>query len=717
MRRALALVLGAATWLAGGAAWGEPLEREAFCRDEDYPLSQWEHDWCPLVGDPNASCPSLPEACKGEPRQARSGEGKGGRVRYSETECSGEGCEQGGGARQRGAHGDGSGSGSGEGPPGDGNSNDGDRGDGQSGDGNGSAGGGKTPGGGKPPPPEPEPPPSLEVPAGMSTAAQIAFFVVLALALAWLIWTIVKNRMAGKLDAVAQEKEGEAAPDAAAPAARQAVERDVLALLERARRAAAGGDYKQAIDDAYAAALRRLEGDGLIDMHSSLTNGDYVRAIGSRPQLAQALGQIVRDVDSVHFGSVQPSAPLFEGVLARVMPLVQRALLVLLFLAAPWLGGCGPRLAGDQAGLEDRPSGTTAVVRALRQRGVEAGHRIAPLAEVGDDVGALVVLTAAVDGELDWDPVLAWVDSGGLLFLAGVRPEHPRVPLGLRPNDAAGNALAPEWYYVSKLAGLELAVPPGPALGKPYGAVSWRDVLSRDDDSTYAAAGRLGAGEIVAFADDRLFSNIAMAVADNAEGVARILEGHGKVELCTALTGAAAATPLDSLNRAHLTPLVAQLLLLLLLFVLWRGTAFGTRRDPPEHRRRNFADHVRALGLQYARASASSHALGIYARWTLERLRERLPRGRRSDQGELIAEIAHMSGRAPAQVEAILSRAQGASDAYGPASMRPSSLRPNGMHLGAGGDAAADVELMRQLTQLMSDVGRAQDPSRKRDPG
>jgi hypothetical protein len=709
MRMGAAAVAGLLVASLAHGVRADSLEDEPYCQDTDLPLDQWEHDWCPLVGDKSEACPSLPKACQGKPRAGRHAEDGHGRVRLS-TEPDGSGKPIPGGSGQ-GASGEGaSGSGaSGAGASGSGASGSGASGSGASGPSKGGSGPSKGSAPPSPPPPPPSPPPSLELPAGMSTLAQVAFFVVLGLALAWLVWTIIKNRMPGKLkDLESEEKAPAAAATAEDPEARRIIERDVMALLERARQAAARGDYKQAIDDSYAAALRRLEGDGLIDMHSSLTNGDYVRAVKDRPQLARALDGIVDDVERVHFGSTAPSASLYESVLGRVMPLVQRAGLVILFIASAWLTGCGPTtVAAEQKGLETGLSGTTALVRAIREHGVDVGYRAEPLEDVDDKVGVLVVLPSAVGEELDWDPVYAWVKAGGTLVLAGVQPEHKLVPLSLAWSDATTPVLVPEWYYVSKLAGLEVAVPPGPALATGHGAITWRDVLSRDDDTTYAAAGRLDVGEVVAFADDRLFSNISVAVANNAEAVARMVEGHGRVELCTSLTGAGAESPLDSLSRAHLTPLVAQLLLLLLLFVLWRGTAFGTRRDPPQHRRRNFADHVRALGLQYARASASVHAVGIYARWTLERLRERLPKSRRGDYDALVTEVADKSGRSREYVEAILSRAQAASDVYGPASMRPASLR--GVQYAPANMGAQDVELMQHLAQLYAEVSQRRE--------
>ena len=67
--------------------------------------------------------------------------------------------------------------------------------------------------------------------------------------------------------------------------ARREVETDVQRLIARARGHAARGDHARAIDDAYAALLRRLDGDGLIEIHPSRTNGDYVRRLRKRPSM------------------------------------------------------------------------------------------------------------------------------------------------------------------------------------------------------------------------------------------------------------------------------------------------------------------------------------------------------------------------------------------------------------------------------------------------
>src|SRR5204863_4877769 len=43
-------------------------ERYAFCHDPDYPLSGKDARWCPIIGEQNDICPTLPAACAKPPQ-------------------------------------------------------------------------------------------------------------------------------------------------------------------------------------------------------------------------------------------------------------------------------------------------------------------------------------------------------------------------------------------------------------------------------------------------------------------------------------------------------------------------------------------------------------------------------------------------------------------------------------------------------------------------
>src|SRR5690606_19665749 len=81
------------------------------------------------------------------------------------------------------------------------------------------------------------------------------------------------------------------------------VETDVDRLLARAHAAANSGNFEQAMADAYAALLRHLDGNGLIELHHSRTNGEYARHLRTHPELQSALKASAREVESVQFGA------------------------------------------------------------------------------------------------------------------------------------------------------------------------------------------------------------------------------------------------------------------------------------------------------------------------------------------------------------------------------------------------------------------------------
>src|SRR6185295_5915495 len=93
------------------------------------------------------------------------------------------------------------------------------------------------------------------------------------------------------------------------------------------------------------------------------------------------------------------------------------------------------------------------------------------------------------------------------------------------------------------------------------------------------------------------------------------------------------------------------------LWALATGTGFGTRRDPVAVPRRAFSEHVRAMGLLYARAGASRYALAAYSAWALDRLTTRLRAGEHGRVLDLGSAIARMTGRTEGSVARILAEA------------------------------------------------------------
>ncbi len=647
-------------------------DRYRFCHEDDYPLTPDEHAWCPLLGETSEACPSLPQACLRPPVERRRafalGSGGAGR--------SGRGPSKGNAADQ--------------------------------------------------PPQEdtrarPEPELKLSLP-DMSGFARVLFFGLLAVFVLALARAIAKNLLRDRDGAVkADEAPPPAAPAGAPAAARGPVETDVQRLLARARAAAAQGDFGRAVDDAYAALLRRLDGDGLIEIHPSRTNGDYVRALRGRAnqsELGGAVRSIARDVEAVQFGTTPPSDPVFRSVLERVLPLVTRALgLVLVGFGLSAALSCTPHQGGDEGPSETSPSGAQALVEVLGKQGFQVRHRTEKLAAVERPLTLLLLPGLSID-EATWKHLLTWVeDSGGSLFVAGAvdLPEEIGVHAAADPETA--EELSPDWESAAPVQ-----IPPGLRLLGPADVAPGvtKGYMIRRGDSVVALYKRLGKSKVVVFADERYFTNASLATAANARFLVEMLRfptASTEVELCDEWTGLGARTPLDSVQRAELTPVVVQLFVLMALLFLWKGRAFARLRDPPAAGRRAFADHARALGLAYGRARASRHVTGLYATWAMERLRERVHRGGRTGLIPLAEAIAARTGRTEAEVMRVLVEASGArDDTAPPSSFRSTLRREDTAPARPGKDAvAADLALMGELSSFLGATGQRR-PTDRTDP-
>jgi hypothetical protein len=667
---ALTLLLVGSHALAVDSAAREVLsdERYRFCHEGEYPMFPGERRWCDLVGDESQVCPKLPASCEAniEPKLSDF------------------------------AWGGGSGDGRRVAPPGDDSRQ------------------------------AKKKKWEFSLPEGLSQLATFLFFVLLAVGVAALIYVIAKNSMKGDDDLPPEIDEPVDEVDDRAAAARRIVETDVDRLLRRAREAADRGEYDQAIDDAYAAVLRRLEGDGLIDMHESQTNGDYVRSLRQRPDLMRYLREVVRDVERVQFGTTNADASLFEATWARVMPLVGRVAALVLLVASsllvsgcPESGGSGPSIA--RAGTS--PSGTRGIIEMLDKHRIKASYRLEPLSTIDDTVGALIVLPGGIPEEFNWEPLVAWMKEGGTLILAGTTPPADIANVTLASDPVTDPLLVAAGEYEYLLSGIEIRTPPSlalritdasaaPSKGATASLLATESMLTRDPWDAgavhYATRTPYGQGELLVFADHLLFTNIALTVDGNSEALLRMLDYRGDVQISDPWTGAGSSSPLESIHRARMTPIVVQLLFLLLLFLLWRGISFGRMRDKERRTRRSFGDHVRAVGLQYARAKAANHAFGAYASWALERLRERVPKGRQRSIDELADELAARSGMPASEVSRLLHAAQAASDAAIPASFRPDSLRgAEAAYLSSGSPGEHHLEVMRKLSDLLANVSRA----------
>lgn len=471
---------------------------------------------------------------------------------------------------------------------------------------------------------EPDEPLTIKLP-DLGLPLRLLLWVLLGLGLAMLIFAMARHF----LDRESKDVVTTAAPvsesqEMAAALARQ-VETDVQRLLERARAEAAAGDFRAAIGSVYAALLRRLEGAGVVRVEPDRTNGDYLGMVKKqRPAIAGGMAEVVDSVERAQFGLADVTREGFDGVYVRVAGLLAgRIGLLLVGLGLLFGGACGlPRVDWEHS-----PSGRAGVIAFLDKRGFSLHERLASVAKIGESKAEQVVLLPGAQlREDDWKALKLWLDGGDRsLVIAGGRRELPAW-VGMRVVEK--HALASE------------IITPGDTVAKPWGTLQVRvpeanrldcqpgsETLLGRKPAAYASLRWLGDEEgsrVVVLADDFLLRNASLLVADNAAALDAVLRGWGtSIELAGDLTGLVASNPVESVQRGRLGPALLQLAAVLLLFFVGKGARFGRPVPTQKIERREFAEHVSALGLHYARARAERVALGSLGAYAVERLRER----------------------------------------------------------------------------------------------
>jgi len=533
-----------------------------------------------------------------------------------------------------------------------------------------------------------------------------------------IVVVIVKNLVRDRDD---DQPELEAEPDAgesliaARAAAMRVVETDVQRLLARAEQAAARGDHEAAINDVYAALLRRLEGEQLISVERFKTNGDYLGelrshalrdGVRSRPPLRDEVREIVRDVEQVQFGAAAADASRYASVRNKVLAVVGRAALSLaLLLGGGVLLGCpllpDPDALPDSAalaGLGTGPSGQRAVAELLLLNDIEARHRTRSIEQLTGVDGAIILLDDVELLDADWDTLQTWVEEHGGTLVIATGKEFPReLGIDYEVIDSAATKLEPGASH-SSFDRLTVAAPAGRVLGLRTGAVGRTERLLlrdpgwefRQQDLPYVVRRSLGKGEVVVFAEPDMLTNVGITVADNAAFLINLLASReiDEVEFVNAYTGAGPDDPFESVGNAKLGGLFLQILLFLALLYAAVGIPFARLRDLEQQARRSFVEHVRTLGQRYAQARAARYVAGLYSAWALDRLRDRVLPGNARGLHPLAQAIAARTGRDEASVMQLLVHAH--------------DLRDNSQHSTRG--TPADLELMRLLAKLLDET-------------
>lgn len=415
-----------------------------------------------------------------------------------------------------------------------------------------------------------------------------------------------------------------------------AIETDADRLLARAVARAERGELAAAVTDGHAALLRRLADRGHVRLLASRTNGDHLRDLGAEPTLREPTAKVVRVAERVQFGHAAPSRAEVDGLLAVVRQVLGTLASVLLVV---WTSLACTSHGTATYPWSHSPSGTAGVLSLVRGHGIAIRYRTTLVADLRADGPTPIVVGRAELTEGEQDVLLDHVRRGGRAIFAGTQD----VPAALRIGDARRE---PGPLLDAAPTGLTLAIPGdfGLIAGDPAARVLWAD----RHGIPWAVAQPLDRGTVVVLADERLLTNAALAVPDNGAVLLALLRVvDDDFELVDggvrSVSGEGASDPFDAIERAHLTPVILQLLAFVLLLYLWRGAHFGRPRDPPAAGRRRFGEHVEALGEHYLRAGARRHSLRLYAGWALERIQARFDPQRRG--------LHHLAGRIAARTD------------------------------------------------------------------
>jgi hypothetical protein len=483
---------------------------------------------------------------------------------------------------------------------------------------------------------------------------KVIFWALLVVGIGAMLFSAVKALIARRRVPAADDS----APSATAPELPKAPTGSPEDLLDRARRLAAAGELKAAMALLLRALLRHLEIGGRIELHPSRTNGDYVRSLRQRGHDPRELKRVAQEVEAIEFGGGRASTEGFSALYERVSRLVQVTGVVLVCVSLA-VTGCRKRSAPEEAvsscGFD--AAGYAVLCDTLEARGLEIHRRFTAVEHVPDDVELVVVLSDDLDND-ERKVLLQWVERGGklVLFDGASRYDKQLVPKAECKNDIT---LEESALGIPADVKLRFRLP----LGRAFGDVPIKRVYAGCGEAPFALEVFHGDGSILAVADWRFATNASLAIDQNAVLAAWLVGRPGdSVELIGAWTGTGTDLPAQSLSRSGLLPWFLQILLLGFVFALYRGSPFGSRREPVTKTRRAFAEHALALGDAYSRAKASRIALLNFGSWALERLRVRLSATKHGRLSDLAGAVAARHSVSEAEVMSLVVAVRSAED-------------------------------------------------------
>lgn len=390
--------------------------------------------------------------------------------------------------------------------------------------------------------------------------------------------------------------------------------------LGEARAAFARGEVGLAVMLLRAAVLATLELRGRLVLHPSRTDREYVRELAGKPEV-ESLREVVRVVEQQRYAGVKLSLEGWDRALAAAAKLLAPLLLLIL---------C-----------------TQAAARVLDHKLIvpifsSMGYAISSgdLPEAYESTLLIANVTDA--GQLS--SIVTWITEGNRAIV--VIPAGEALPAGLTAGPSTGPA--------SPMVGDSPVRLPH----KPYELIGAPTALLYSEDNKVIAAvlqqGEAG-GVLAVVAVPGLLDDASLLHLGNLRLLRWLVDAMGGGSLAVlAEAEAPSPSPLAALARAGLLPLLGQGIAIFALAVWWKGRRFAAPRNPPEHRRRDFREHLQAVAAIYRGADAQHLSFGAYATWALAWLRQRT----RADDGELAAAVARRSGLPLERVERVLQNAR-----------------------------------------------------------
>lgn len=515
---------------------------------------------------------------------------------------------------------------------------------------------------------------SLSVPSWLGGIFQGLFWLLVAAVIVAVVVAIVRMRIARRDKDEPPDETDSKLPEQASPeAAVIAGDKDVARLLEKARRAADRGDLSEAIDAAHAAAVQGLSAAQKVEVEPDRTNGDYLRDLRPTPALYRDFLHIVIGVERAQFGGQTPTRGAFDDVMSRVLAMLrQLAVLTIALVLALMAVGCGGGGGPQKKAPDPEPEliqtthyedvslrGLYALRKVLSEQGTKVHLRIAPLKEIDDKVGTVLLYRRELEEEKSAQ-LMKWVRNGGSLVVVGSEQFMDQAELSLT-EEVDGCKGAVERAGGGNDGALHLGVLGEKAL-RLHGT-SESEVVQRIDlvcgGIPYAATTFFEDGTITFLPEGSILTNASLSVADNAKFLAELLGTPDKtLEIVGPWTVEESGSPMQSLREAGLLPIMLQLFALALLLAVRQGTSFGSRRDVKSVSRRAFGDHVRALASNYARAKAGNLASAQYGLLLVDQLRERLCPGQSPTLIDLASAIARRVQRPEGEIVQILVEAK-----------------------------------------------------------